>query len=286
MVRLTPEQVETYLRENGRNAASLLSAFRTSDNPALLQEALQNFPNDPLVNFEAALARDASPAERRQRLDAFKKSAPENALAYYLSAADHFKAGQANDAVQDLIAASSKTQFQDFSLERNQADEEAYRAAGYPVAEAKLLAIKQLALPQLVQAKQLDGNLIDLAKSYQQAGDDASSQSALEMAANLGRRYSESTSGETLIARLVGVSIESTALRSMDPNGSYGDNQTVQDRLSQLSQQRNEFQSLAKQADAIWKNLSEQDWISYHNRSAALGEEAALHWLVDKFAAK
>ena len=71
----------------------------------------------------------------------------------------------------------------------------------------------------------------------------------------------------------------------MDANSTYGDG-TVQDRINQLSERRTEFQSLAQQADSLWKNLPEQDWISYHSRSATLGEEAALHWLVDKFAAK
>ncbi len=284
LVKLTAEQAEAYLKENGRNPASLLSAFRTSDNLMLLQEALEKYPDDPQVNFEAALSRDASPEQRRQWLDAFKKSAPDNALANYLSAADHFKSGQANEAVQDLIAASSKTQFHDYSLERSQADEEAYRAAGYPVAQAKLLATKQLALPQLMQAKELGGNVLDLAKSYQQGGDEPSSRAALEMAVNLGRRYSEPSPGETLIARLVGIGVESAALRAMDPASAYPDaNETVQDRINQLARQRAAFRDLTQHSEPLWKALSDQDWISYHNRSATFGEEAALRWLVAKF---
>lgn len=46
--------------------------------------------------------------------------------------------------MQDLIAASSKPQFQDYTLERVQDDEEAYRAAGYSVAEAKTIPSGQL----------------------------------------------------------------------------------------------------------------------------------------------
>jgi RNA polymerase sigma factor (sigma-70 family) len=285
--KLTADQVQSYLNANRRNAASLLAAFRTTEDPALLQEAMQNYPNDPQVGFEAAIRKDAAPGERRQWLDILKQSAPENALPNYLSALDHFKAGQTDQAVQDLIAAANKTQFQDYSLDRMQADEEAYRAAGYPVADAQVVATSHLLLPQLAQMRDLGRNILDLANSYQQAGDETSRQAALQMAVNLGRRYSDGSAGEMLIAQLVGIGVERMALGAMDPNGAYGVNgQTVQNRLEQLAQQRAAIRELGQQADPLWQSMSDQDWISYHNRSAAFGEEAAMRWLVGKYGQK
>src|SRR5262249_4191257 len=111
--KLTLAQVEPYLEAKGRSAASLLAAFRTTSDPSLLAEAVQKFPNDPQVGFEAAIRNDASPQERRQGLDALKQGAPENSLANYLSALDYFKTGQTNEALQELTAASSKQQFSD-----------------------------------------------------------------------------------------------------------------------------------------------------------------------------
>ena len=287
LVKLTPAQVEAYLKENRRNAASLLSAFRTSGDPALLQEAMQTYPNDPQVGFEAVIRKDAVPAERRQWLDIFKQSAPENALANYLSALDHFKVGRTDQAVQDLAAAAGKPQFQDYSLDRVQADEEAYRAAGYPVADAKVVATSHMVLPQLVQVRDLSRSILDLANSYQQVGDEASRQAALQIAVNLGQRYSGGSAGEMLIAQLVGIAVERNALGAMDPNGAYGvTGQTVQDRINQLAQQRAAFKELGQQADPLWQGMSDQDWISYHNRSAAFGEEAAMRWLVGKYGQK
>jgi RNA polymerase sigma factor (sigma-70 family) len=290
MIRLTAAQADAYLKENGRSAVSLLSAFRTSDNPALLQEALQRFPNDPQVNFEAAVSRDTLPADRRQYLDVLKQSSPDNALAYYLSAADHFKAGRTDQAVQDMVAAAGKTQFQDYSAERLQTDEEAYRAAGYPVADAKLLATKQLAYPQLVQVKELSTSMLDLAKTYQQSGDVASAQAALQLAADAARRFNDSGPNEPLIGRMLGLTTELAALRAMDPNSSYNgngqtasDHHTVQDRINQLTQQRGGLLELRKQTDPIWPAMMEQDWISYQNRAATFGEEAAMRWIVSKF---
>jgi len=76
-------------------------------------------------------------------------------------------------------------------------------------------------------------------------------------------------------------------LSAMDPNSPYADNgQTVQDRINQLIQQRAMFKELAQQADAFFQTMSEQDWISYHTRSATFGEEAALRWLVAKHGQK
>jgi cell division protein FtsL len=281
---LTAQQIQPYLDANQRSAASLLAGFRTTGDAALLEEAMQKFPNDPQVSFEAAFKKDVSPAERRQWLDAFKNSATDNPLANYLSAADYFKTGQTDEAVKELIAASGKPRFQDYSLERIQDDEEAFRAAGYRVAQAKMAACSQLLLPQLAWVKELARNTVELANSYQQAGDEASRQAALQMAVNLGRRYSEGAPGEPLISQLVGIAAERIALSAMDPSSPYdGSGQTVQDRVDQLTQQRVMFKGLTQQTDAIFQTMSEQDWISYHTRSTAFGEEAALRWLVNKY---
>ena len=192
---------------------------------------MRKFPNDPQVAFEAAFKKDASSEERHQWLEALKKSDPENSLPDYLSALDYFKAGQTDQAVRELISASGKKQFHDYTLDRVQDDEEAYLAAGYSAAEAKTIPSSQLLLPQLQQLKSLGLTLADLAKSYQQSGDEASAQAALQMAANLGQRY-KSTPGETEVSWLVGMAVEGIALNAMDPNSPYGsDGQTVRESL-------------------------------------------------------
>src|SRR6266496_3621724 len=161
-----------------------------------------------------------------------------NALPNYLLALHYFKAGQPDQAVSELIAASGKQDFQDYTLERHQDDEEAYLGAGYSVAEAKTIPALQLLLPQLAEVKQLGLNLVELANSYRQAGDPDSAQAALQMVANLGQRYGNTVVGETEISRLVGLAVERIALNAMDPNSAYGGaGQTVQDRLDHLAQQ-------------------------------------------------
>lgn len=285
--KLTGAQVASYLQENRRNAASLLAAYRATGDAAMLQEAMQKFPNDPQVAFEAAFQKDATPEARQQWLDVLKQSSPQNAFADYLSAAEHFKAGRTDLAVQDLIAASGKAQFQDYTLERVQDDEEAYRAAGYSVAEAKTIPSMQLLLPQLLQLKQLSQGMAELAKSYRQVGDESSAQAVLLMAANLGQRYSAVTPGEPEVSQLVGIAIERIALNTMDPNAAVGaGGLTAKDRLEQLNQQRSEIQQLTKQTEALIPRMTDQDWISYKDRWRNFGEVAAGQWLISKYGSK
>src|SRR6185437_16636821 len=64
--KLTAGEIASYLNANRRSASSLLAAYRTTGDPKLLEEAMQKYPDDPQVAFEAAFKKDASPEQRRQ----------------------------------------------------------------------------------------------------------------------------------------------------------------------------------------------------------------------------
>jgi len=282
--KVSAAQLADYLKTHRRDAASLLAAFRVTQDAALLAEAMKNFPNDPQVDFEAAFNTNSTPDERRQWLNAFEKSAPDNAMANYLSAIDYFKAGQTDQAVQEMTAASGKQGFQDYTTDRVVNDDEAYLAAGYSIVEARALSATQLLLPQLQQIRDLGTSLLTLSQSYQQAGDADSAQAALQMEAALGQRYATATPGETEISQLVGLFVERQALASMDPSAPFGDNgQTVQDQITQLTQQRDDIKALSQQADPLIPALSDQDYMTYKDRWMAFGEEAALRWVIGKY---
>jgi RNA polymerase sigma factor (sigma-70 family) len=280
--KLTAMQVEAYLKANGRKASSLLSAYRTSGDPTLLQEAMQKYPDDPQVDFEAVFNKDLSPEERRQWLNAFEKSAPDNALANYLSALNYFKGGKTDQAVQELIAANGKARFQDYLPNRIQDDEEAYLSAGYSMVDAETAAVFwEASLPQPSELRQFVHNISDLATSYRQAGDATSAQAALQTIADLGQRYENGSPGQGLVSQNIGISIERFALGAMAPNSPYGGNgQTIQDRLNQLDQQLAAHSALTQQGVPLQQTMSDQDWISYCDRIKASGEEVAWRWLL------
>jgi RNA polymerase sigma factor (sigma-70 family) len=284
--KLTHEQVEAYLKANGRKATSLLAAFDASGDPKLLQEAMEKYPNNPQVDFRAALDKNLSPEQQRQWLNAFEQSAPDNALANYLSAVNYFSSGQNDQAVQELNAAASKSQFQDYTMDSVQNREEAYLSAGYSAADAGMLAEAQTQLPQVAALKQLGQNMVSLANSYQQSGDSTSAQAALQMAANLGRNLDDGESGAPfLINTLVGMNIEYNALKAMDPKSAYGSaGQTVQDQLNQIAQQKTVLKSMNDQFyNSVAPMMSQQDWISFQQRQNIFGETAAQQWFIGKY---
>jgi hypothetical protein len=280
--KLSPEQLNTYLTQNQRNAESLLAAFRASSDPAYLKEAEARFPNDPRVAYAAVFKSD-SPEERSQWLERLKQSDTGNALPNYFSALDAFKSGQIDRAVQEITAATGKQQFQDYTMDFLQNAEEAYRSAGYSEAEAKSIAATQLLLPDLKELRDLGRQMVSLANSYRQSGDSASADTALQMDIGLGQRFG-GYPGEPLIDRLVGIAIERDALTTMDPNSSYGSSgQTVQDRITQLDNTRQSLKSLAQQETGLFQRMSDMDVVSYWDRWRAFGYEPTMQWAINKY---
>jgi tetratricopeptide (TPR) repeat protein len=271
---VTTEQLRDFLEKNHRNADSLLGAYRVTRDKSLLKEAEEKFPNDPRVDFDAAFF--GPPEERRKWLDTLKQSAPDNALANYLSAADYFKSGQKDQALQELLAAGGKSAFSDYSLDFTENSAEAYQAAGYSLTESEMAASTQLLLPQLAEFKSVGVNLVDLAKSYQQSGDAASAQAALQMASDLGQRLNQGNS-LTLIQTLVGVAIQRMVEIEQNPTAD------LHDPNSPFIQQRQAISALNRQSQNLFPQMSEQDALIFMERRNLFGEQAALQWLVNKY---
>ena len=282
--KLSLAQVEDYLKKAGRSAHNLLAAFRSSGDAGLLREAMQKYPNDPQVAFETVVNPSSSPEERAHWLNALKQSAPDNALPNYLSALDAFKSGNTAEALQELSAAAHKPQFNDFTLERTQNDQDLYFASGYSLAESKLVPTAQMLLPQLAQLKDLGNRLTDLANSYRSAGDEASANATLDTALQLANRYVNRFAGEPEISRLVGMAIEYKALQQMEPASPYGGGpETVQARMTQIDNEREDFKSLNNNAREFLPQMSDQDLISYIDHRVLFGEPAALKWVLAKY---
>jgi RNA polymerase sigma factor (sigma-70 family) len=282
--QLTSEQADAFLRANGRRAASLLAAYRTSRDVTLLREAMAKYPDDPQVAFEALAAPELTAEEKRPWLKTFEQSAPDNALANYLSAIDDFKSGQRDEAIRELAGAAGK-HLDDYTQTRIQDDGEVFLSAGYSTAEAQTASSRSLLLPQLAPLKDLGKQLVSLANSYTQAGDQASAQAALQMAYNMGQTLeSAQSSGPALISQLVGFAVERMALGAMDPNAQFGDNgQTVQDQLNRITQAKQVINQLDQQTQPLMQNLTDQDWVNFTNRRLLFGEVPAMQWVLNKY---
>lgn len=290
--KLTADQAEAYVRENHRNASSLLAASRASGDKALLREAMEKYPKDPKVAFEAYFLsgpydnKQPATPERRQWLENLKESDPKNTLPNYLAARDDFRAGRTDLALQELQAASGKTVFNDYLLEALQSTEEAYRSAGFSEADAKSTASWNLLLPHLAETRQLSENMTELASQYLKSGDTASAQSIVQMGLSLGQQVG-GPEEFPLINTLVGIAIQKKVLGVMDPTSPYLDTgTTVQDQINALDQYRDSLKGLGAQTEAVLPRLSDADRVNFYDRLRVFGEPAAVHWAVEKYGAQ
>ena len=284
------EQLANYLQANHRSAESLLAAYQATHERSLLDEAIAKYPHDPRVAYTAWFRTPADPNDpeaikaRRQALDVLKEAAPDNALANYLSARNYFVSGQTEQAIQELQAGAGKSNFNDYTQDSIQSMTEAYLAAGYSEAEAKLAALTGALLPHLAELKQDGVRLVELAKSYQQAGDNASAQTMLQMCQDLGQRLDDANS-MTLIQQLVGIALERMGLEAAAGMSSEADStQALQDGLQAVLQRRENIRTLARAApiDEWVQTASPEDIIAYCDRERIFGEQKALQWVANR----
>ncbi|MBE0540573.1 MAG: hypothetical protein IH623_04220 [Verrucomicrobia bacterium] len=286
---LSSEEAEAYVAASKRSAESLLAAYRASTDRTFLREALEKFPDDPKVNFAGycdAFRNGASytTEERRALLDRLTKSAPENSLGNFLAAYDYFNKGESDKALEQIRNAATKSSLNDYSLEFIQNAEEAYRNAGYSEADAKAIATSTLILPHLSQLKQAGVGLLDLAGRYQQSGDDVQAQEALQLALHLADMLQDGSQHKAIINQLVGISIESKVLNTLDPNHAYDNSgRTVQQRIDELAQNRKNLNANVGPMENLLPIMTPADQSAYFDRMKLFGEEAAMTWAVGKY---
>jgi hypothetical protein len=263
----------------------LLAAYDVTKDRRFLRQAMEKDPTDPRVDFAAFFRSEdytnsqPATAARRQWLETFAESAPDNALANYLLAFDDFKSGQTDDAVRQLLAAAQKGKFQDYSRDFIQNAEEAYRAAGWSEVEAKTVATSMLELPHLVELKQTGLKTLELALLYRQNGDEASAQAALQLGLGLGQHLTEP--GQlSLLQELVGCAIQRKILEAMDPASRFGNaGLTAQNQLDAIVQRQQAIQGIVPR-EALMPTLSEAETAGFYERMKLLGEDAATQWLM------
>jgi hypothetical protein len=265
----------------------LLAAFRAMGDTNYLNEAATNFPNDPHVEL-AVLARDEFPADRRKWLDLFKASSPSNSLANYFSAEEHFKNGKTDEAVQELLAASGKSQFDNHAMETQLDAEELYLDSGKSPREAATFAMSDMGLenllPDLMTIKKVDQGIGDLMKQKLTAGDADSAANLAQMGMIIADKLNSGDSGKYLISQLVGMATEAIVLSHLDQNTSYDflDGQTPAQALQQLKDQKKSFRELAGNFSATYPSLTEGEMAGYFQRSQIYGEAAAMQWVVQQ----
>ena len=219
------------------SAASLLAAFQASEDSTYLKEAAANFPHDPRVQL-AVLMNNTFPDNRRQWLDRFKESAPDNSLASYLSAHEYFQAGQFEAGINELIAASRRPRFEPYTFEGMLNMQDLLMTAGKSPVEAKVSAMLGASFPHLAQMRQLSSEMGEMQSQYRTTGDAASFDAMTAIGLTLASRLNGPQGSRCIIDQLVGIAMESQFLKPLDP-GSAPEylGKSVQTRLDELARQ-------------------------------------------------
>lgn len=278
-IEIPAEEIQRWLAINRTNAASLLAAAQVGRDRSLYLTALTNFPNDPRVLFAVA-GPNRLPEMRRELLDRFKEAAPENALADYISARDHMQNGRRDEAIADLLAASGKTSFNDYTLEDMQNREDLLMQAGKSAAEAKAAASDSTLLPHLSQMKGLAQDIAALQKEYLAAGDTASAERLAQVGLQMAEHLTSRKAGSGMITDLVGYAIERVVITPLDRQTPYDFlNGTVTERIDQLQGKRAEVKAATQLFNQWWPWATESEIVSFYDRLKLYGEVEALKWL-------
>ena len=276
------EKLDEYLVKHNRSAASLLAGYHALQDTNLLNEAAAKFPNDPYVQWAMLTSEGLGGEQRRQWLEAFKTSSPDNSLANYLSAAEHFKAGNQEAAIKELLDASGKRQFKDFAMEAMIDEQELHRFAGKSAFESMHVSGWGGDLEhQLAPMKAVANGIAEAQAKYAQGGDTASADNLRQIGFGLANRMDSGDGGRFLLSQMVGALIEKRMLEGLDPNTPYESlgGKTPAERQAEMKQQKAEYRKLMPALSEAYNVLSESEWVSYSDRMKAQGELEALRWL-------
>jgi RNA polymerase sigma factor (sigma-70 family) len=279
---LTAEQIETYVVANKRNAESLLAAYRVSTNLAYLTEAAQAFPGDPDVQY-AVVASRAAPDVQRQWIEAYKTSSPDNALAWYFSGLEHYRTGDTNLAIAELLMAAHKPAFQADLAPTLQAIQEMHMSAGRTAEEARILAFQSSAMvPHLVQMRELATAMGGSIEALRRQNDASAVERIAGSGFVLGSHLSAGGGSQTLINQLVGIAIQKKFLDQFSGEGNDPFGRPITEARSQIENHRNALRERMKSTTALLAGLDDRELDNYMERVKLYGEEAALVWMKAK----
>jgi hypothetical protein len=277
-LQLTPEQLAEYLRRYGTNVETLLATQNTN----YIRLAAELFPNDPRVQY-AVITRDIFPEAKREWLDRFKQSDPNNAIASYLSAREYLKAGDREQGLKDFAEAATKPRFNDYTLEQVQNMEDAQLSAGKSLVEAKFAAGGGLFLPQLAMFKGLAQDVQAIQKEYIAAGDTASAEALGQIGHTLAQQLISGEGSRPLIGQLVGLAIERILISPFSPDTQPAFlSGTVQQRMDELTAFRQNVRTLTGNFEPMMARGDVNEIISYFDRMKLQGEYKAMLWLKNR----
>ena len=277
--RLIRVDIDRFLSRHGESAVNLIAAYSGANEPACLRRALELFPNDPQVLWPAINAPFLE-GERAALIERFKTSDPNNPLPFLYSALDLAQQKNPDATLAELRTGLQKPGLYMWFSEQVAARELLFQEAGYSVLDAQSHAFLGQPLPQLGTAQKIGKWIEEQQEAASASGDAAGAVELSGLAYSLGQMFATPEAARTLMGQLVGLSLETRALKSLPGDAAptwLG--QDAASRLAQIQQRRAEIKALMPSAETLWEQANPERLAEYYRRNKAEGEEPALRWL-------
>lgn len=283
------EDVEAFLNDRGRDAESLACLFQLTGDVALIREALERFPEDPLVLFTAVASDKLALAERRELSGHLVEHDPDNALAYGLAAT--LWAEEAPDVAAQLVVDAVRAGgFENHAKEMFLNLTAFSSSLGFSSEEAPIAGHMQQLQNALLQPNTMQ-RLMKVMSSHgadlYDAGDREAADRVVASGLAFSQRYGEESGN--LMSTLVSQSMEAILLAKLEPSGEYAFlEHTPEAYRTALKEESKQQRSLLKSSLLAeqWMNLpfeiSGTVLREYSHRSMLLGESEALRWLSEQ----
>lgn len=284
--KISRQAIEAFLASTQRSGGSLLAAWEESGDEAYLREAAKRFPDDLRVQLAAAMSPSFGP-ERAAWVERLKKSDPANPLPNWIAAAEHFSGKRSKEAIAELLGADGKTGFQNYAQDMVGERRALFEASGLEPMRAQVEAQLNIKYDYLGRLQSAARGIENEVKTLRASGDAQTAQDLSATAVNIGRIMSGNSQG-SLIDQLVGLSVESSALKQIPPSEAMAVlGTTTEQRTADLEKQRRELLELGRVAGEVVKGKATMEEVTqYFERRKRDGELAALRWLATQRAGR
>jgi hypothetical protein len=273
---LTAEQIRAFVEKHGRNASSLLAAWRLGGGDDWLEEAASRFPDDPQVALaKISMARPAG-AGAEIWVERLKRNDPENATGWCYEALGRLQGGDAESARAALAQAAGCRRLDGYLKESQRTVAEAYRSAGYEGIEAELYSCTQESTPLAGVAREMQHKMLSSpAMQY----DDGLIHDLLAFS----KLVRGSTETPLFITHVVAMGMEETLLTAVGTHEMIpGTNKLVLERLGEIDREKATLGDLRQKAYPALLAADQSELKQYLRRRMIEGDVAATQWLISR----
>jgi hypothetical protein len=269
-------------RGNARSyAEALVIAGLLTKDPDLIRQGIQADPENGHLLFIGTTLAGFSNEERFAMSKRLLESAPDNALASFISAAYLSQSGETGEAIQILKGSADRPKMDDFRMATQLITEDALIAAGLSPDAAKIRSTFEMGVGYISDLNSLVGTLKGMEGSM--SPDEASE--LRSMTALMGQRMRDQSKSGSMVDHLLGMKLEEETLKGLpDDAPSPYQGLTVGQARESIAAERQALRDVMNNMPEIGSILTSNPDLMrrYVERTRVMGELEAAKWLTNE----